>query len=300
MKRGFVMKRWFGFIAGIVLVIATGSIAQAAVPASTFSYDAAKPLAARVVRTWHEEKATLMEVNFASPSGGRIHADVVLPTGEGPHPGVLFVHWLGDLKTTNLTEFLPDAIALAGRGAVCVLVDTMWAKPGWFDKIRKPDHDYADSVKQVVDLRRALGFLEAQPGVDSRRIAYVGHDFGAMYGAVLSAFDQRPRWYVLMAGTKTFSEWYLLGSPPANKNAYVAQMRPLDPLSNLARSTARNFLFQFSLHDAYVPIASAQAFADAAPGERAVYFYSAGHSLRSKEIQTDRLDWIESRIFQTK
>jgi fermentation-respiration switch protein FrsA (DUF1100 family) len=300
MKWGCIVKRRFGVIAGIALAITAQSIAQAAVPASAFSYDAAKPLAVRVVRTWHEAKATLREVTVASPSGGQLHADIVLPAGGGRHPGVLFVHWLGDLKTTNLTEFLPDAVALAARGAVCVLVDAMWATPGWFDKIRKPEHDYADSIKQVIELRRGLDLLASQPGVDSNRIAYVGHDFGAMYGAVLGAYDRRPKWYVLMAGTKTFSEWFLLGSPPSNKNAYIAQMRPLDPLSNLARSTGRSFLFQFSLHDEYVPIASAQAFADAAPGERAVFFYSAGHSLLGKEIQTDRLDWIENRIFQTK
>ena len=41
------------------------------------------------------------------------------------------------------------------------------------------------------DLRRALDVLLAQPGVDPKRIAYVGHDFGAMYGAVLAGVDRR-------------------------------------------------------------------------------------------------------------
>lgn len=292
------MKQSFLSIAAVVLFFAVRSAAYAALPATTFSYDTSKPLAQRVVRTWREDKATLTEVTFDSPAGGRIHADVVRPDGRGPHPGLLFVHWLGDPKTTNLTEFIPDAVRLANHGAVCVLVDAMWAQPGWFDKLRKPDHDYADSIKQVVDLRRSLDLLEAQPGIDSQRIAYVGHDFGAMYGALLSAFDKRPRWYVFMAGTKTFSEWFLLGAPPANKGAYVDRMRPLDPVTNLAQSKARNFLFQFSLHDEYVPLAAARAFAEAAPGERGVFFYDAGHSLRGKEIQTDRLDWLEARIFE--
>jgi len=40
----------------------------------------------------------------------------------------------------------------------------------------------------------------AQPGVDPTRIAYVGHDFGAMYGCILLALDHRISYGVLMAG----------------------------------------------------------------------------------------------------
>ncbi len=36
--------------------------------------------------------------------------------GRGPHPAVLFVHWLGDPATTNHTEFEADARPLALLG----------------------------------------------------------------------------------------------------------------------------------------------------------------------------------------
>ncbi|MDQ6780919.1 MAG: hypothetical protein M3Z37_07195, partial [Candidatus Eremiobacteraeota bacterium] len=88
--------------------------------------------------------ASVREIRFASPRGGRIHAEIVAPL----HPaasqgGVLFVHWLGDAKTTDLTEFYPDALRLARHRIVSLLVDAQWAQPHWYEKIRSPRTDYA-------------------------------------------------------------------------------------------------------------------------------------------------------------
>jgi len=287
------------FVLAVFLVVAAAPVpARAVLPASTFSYDATAPLDVRIARSWREGTTTFEDVTFASPFSRRIHAQIVVPAGAGPRPGVLFVHWLGDPKTTNLTEFLPDARALAGRGIVSVLVDAMWAAPEWFDKGRSPDTDYADSIHQVVDLRRAIDLLLAQPDVDAQRIAYVGHDFGAMYGAVLSGVDARPKFYVLMAGTTSFSDWFLLGAQPKDKAAFVAQMRVLDPPDYLAAGTERKLMLQFSLHDQYVSMPAALRFAAAAPGECGLFFYDADHGLGRPEIATDRLDWLESRLLE--
>jgi dienelactone hydrolase len=283
-------------LAGFVILSASAAVAGNALPPSAFAYDASKPLDVRVARTWHEGALTYDDVTFASPSGNRIHAQIVLPAGEGMHPGVVFVHWLGDPKTTNLTEFLSDARALGTLGFASVLVDAQWAKPHWFEHGRRPGTDFAGSIRQVVDLRRAIDLLCAQPHVDSQRIAYVGHDFGAMYGAVLSGIDARPKAYVLMAGVPSFSQWFLLGAAPKDKAAYVAQMQPLDPPLYLTRATARKFLFQFALKDEYVPLTTAESFAAAAPGERGTYFYSSDHGLANAEVRKDRLLWLETRM----
>jgi dienelactone hydrolase len=273
------------------------ALAVANVQPSAFADDKSVPLDLRIAHSSHSGGALVEDVSFASPFGRRIRAEVVRAAGAGSHPGVLFVHWLGDPKTTNLTEFEPDARALAARGVTSVLVDAMWAAPDWFDKVRRPDTDYVESIRQVVDLRRSLDVLEAQPGVDPNRIAYVGHDFGAMYGALLSAVDARPKWYVLMAGTTSFVDWYLLGTAPKDKAAYAAQMHRLDPPAYLARSSARHFLFQFALKDPYVPVAAAERFAAAAPGERGVFFYEADHSLDKPAIAADRRAWLIERLF---
>jgi len=281
----------------IALSFLASVAAAATLPATSFSYNAAAPLDILVNSSRTSGSLVIRDVSFASPVRGRIHAEIIARAdAASSRPGVLFVHWLGDAATTNLTEFVPDATVLAKRGAVCALVDALWSAPDWFDKGRATATDYADSIRQVVDLRRALDVLAAQPGVDPKRIAYVGHDFGSMYGAVLSGVDKRPQWYVLMAGTTSFSDWYLLGAQPKDKAAYIAQMKPLDPTGYLSKSSARAFYFQFSNHDEYVPIATARAFAAAAGARGETHFYHAGHGLKGAVIQSDRLVWLESHL----
>ncbi len=82
--------------------------------ADDFAYDASAPLHA-VYGPVHKlgPNVTSRSLVFTAPSGHKVIGEVVCGIAPGPHPGVLFVHWLGDPKTTNHTEFEPDAIALA-------------------------------------------------------------------------------------------------------------------------------------------------------------------------------------------
>jgi predicted esterase len=281
-----------------VSALTTGAAASP-LAASAFAYDQHAPLDVRVAHRTTSASAIRQDVTFAAPGGGRVHAEIISPRkSAAPRAGVLFVHWLGDPKTTNFTEFEPDALALAKRGITSLLVDAMWAQPHWFMRVRSTDTDYRDSIAQVVNLRRALDVLQSQPGVDAQRIAYVGHDFGAMYGAVLSGVDLRPRYYVLMAGNPSFSEWFLLGKKPADIPAYQAQIAPLDPGAYLSRSKASAYLFQFSQKDEYIAPDKQLQFFAAAPLPKALYVYDADHSLNVPQAYADRLGWLLARLTQ--
>lgn len=115
-------------------------------------------------------------------------------------------------------------------------------------------------------------------------------------GAVRAGVDPRPRYFVLMAGVNSFSQWYLLGKKPADVAAYEGEMAPFAPTTWLARSTALGFLFQFSLRDRYVSAEQSAAFWQAAPLPRGVFYYKSDHSLEIAEAHTDRLAWLEGRL----
>lgn len=276
-----------------------------ALPAAAFAYESAAPLAVVVKSRSDSPRARTELVAFAGPDGARVTAEIVAPPVPGTRgPGVLFVHWLGDPKSTNHTEFEPDAYALAKRGVTSVLLDAWWSQAqygsrDWFGQVRSTGTDYANSIAEVKKLRRALDLLMAQPGVDRDRIAFVGHDFGAMYGALLAGVDPRPRWYVLMAGNPSFADWFLLGPKPADVPAYRAQMAALDPPAYLARSHASGYLFQYALEDRYIAPADEAAFFAAAPPPRAMYVYRATHALAVPEAFADRLTWLQTRLFET-
>lgn len=260
--------------------------------ASLFDYDRDAPLELRVLDTATENGAILRDITFAGVDGP-IKAYLVRPETAGTDSlaAILYVHWLGNPSTTNRTEFLHEAVALADRGIVSLLVDAMWSEPQWYQK-RVPEEDYARSLAQIKNLRRSLDVLLSQPGVDAQRVAFVGHDFGAMYGAVMGAIDGRPATYVLMAGTPHFIDWFLFARQPAEPDAYRAQLDPLDPIHFIPRLAPASVFFQFASNDDYVtPEAAARSYAAARPRKQSAT-YDARHDLQHPDAAADRIAWL--------
>jgi hypothetical protein len=234
--------------------------------------------------------ATLL---FGGPETPPTNSVLVAPPNPRKAPGVLWVHWLGEPATTNHTEFMSDAQELAKHGVVSLLIDMPWSQKGWFTGVRTPETDYAATIAQVMTLRRALDCLTAVPGVDATRIAYVGHDFGAMDGALLLAVDDRPQYAVLMAPTLSFWEWYLLGKQPADPAAYVARMSAFDLPGWLAQGKQKATLLQFAQNDEYVAQATGIAFRNAVPNrDRTLKAYKLDHSLEDPTAHDDRRAWL--------
>jgi dienelactone hydrolase len=230
---------------------------------------------------------------ISSPTGNSIVAEVIDGTSSKLHPGILFVHWLGTPKTTNRSEFEPDAVALARKGMTSLLIDAAWSRPNWFDGVgRRAAADAEMTRRQVIDLRSALDVLTAHKGVDNQRIAYVGHDFGAMFGALLAGTDARPRVFVLMAGTPSLADWYRFQKKLPEEERYRAAIAPYDTLAGLRASHAKAYFFQFSKRDDYIPRERAQAFAAAAPKPKTIVFYDADHSLAVPKVAADRRVWL--------
>jgi dienelactone hydrolase len=264
-------------------------LAIAALGPSVFDYDTRRPLDVRA-----EAKD---EISFVNAAGKRSSAYLIGPQKPAKGPGILFVHWYEpESKDSNRTQFLSQAQELAHEGATCLLIDTMWSKPDWFPT-RKPEDDYANSIQQVQELRRALDVLLSRSTVDPKRVAYVGHDFGAMYGAVLAGVDRRVHAWALEAGTTSFSSWFLLGAKlqGPERQAVVDKLAPLDPVLYIAHAAPSPILFQFGRKDSYVPEPRAQDFIAAAREPKSVLFYDAGHGLNQQAV-LDRQAWLRKTL----
>jgi dienelactone hydrolase len=282
------------FLLGAVLI--GGALSQA--PASLFDYDGKLPTELKETARRQESGALLREVTYTTLSGGSNAATVITPATPGRKlaPAILFVHWYGPpAPTSNRTQFVPDGVALARLGVTSLLIDTPWSEPTWFPS-RSRGEDYTRSVQQVRDLRRALDVLAAQPGVDHARMAYVGHDFGAMYGSIAAAVDPRVTHFVFMAGTASFTDWFLYG-PKLEADArekFVAQLAPLDPVKWVARLRGP-VLMQFADNDEHVSTARREQLAAAAPAGTDVRLYKAGHELNG-DATRERLAWLEKTL----
>ena len=256
-----------------------------------FSYDRAAPLDVREIKAEKRGETIVKDIDFAPvPGAPRVKAFILIPSGEGPFAGILWVHWLGE-KLSNREEFLEEALALAPRGAVSLLVDAMWADPNWYGT-RDPDEDYPASIRQVVELRRALDLLVGQRGVDPLRPGVVGHDYGGMYATYLAGVDQRPKTDVLAAVTPSLLDWAFFLKQPKSKVDYIRRMAELDITDFLRRAKGASFFLQFAKNDNYVSRAGSAVYFAAAPGVKERKYYDADHALAVPAVASDRSAWL--------
>ena len=148
----------------------------------------------------------------------------------------------------------------------------------------------------MLDLRRSLDVLLAQPAVDPARVAYVGHDYGAMYGSIVAGVDRRVKAVVLMTPTAHLSTWNLIVKSRPDPEAYAARMAIYDPAVYLPHATIAGLYLQFARSDKYVSEQDAQTIIEAAPEPKQVSWYDADHDLATDQVRADRLSWLVAQL----
>ncbi len=234
---------------------------------------------------------------FQTPFGYRRMAELFRPKGEGSFPAILYVHWYEpEAHDSNRSQFVEEAKEMARAGAVCLTVETLWSDPDFFLKRTQAD-DLQNSMEEVVNLRRFLDFLTGLPNVDSKRIAYVGHDFGGMYGVLAGSLDQRPSHYVIMAATPRFPDWYLYLPKLEGdaRKAFILQMSEIDPITHVPRLAPASVLFQFADNDPHVSKERAEEFFAMASEPKLMKWYEAGHGL-DVDATMDRKGWLKEQL----
>ena len=260
--------------------------------AALFRYDPAADLKVEEAGVEKQGTVSVHDIRFTPVPGAEpVKAYIVVPEGKGPFAGVLWVHWLGEPATTNRTQFLKEAVDLAPKGMVSLLVEGMWSAPDWYGK-RVPEQDYDHSIRQVVALRRAMDLLLSRPDVDKARVGYVGHDYGGMYGMMANGVDRRARTYVYIAVVPSLNDWAFFARQPVSKAAYLRQNAPLELTDYLRQVKNASTLFQFANKDVYVSRADTQVVMGAASTPKERRFYEADHGMTVPEAVADRDAWL--------
>ena len=243
------------------------------------------------------------DLTWKALDGSDVTAYLVRPEKAGPDccAGVLFVHWFAPPDpTSNRTQFLDEAKALARRGVISLLPSTFWSDAARY-RGRTWQTDVANSVAQARELRRAFVMLGRQPHVERSRMAIVGHDYGAMFGSMVAAVEPDVRAAVLVAGVPSLASWYEFGTStgvPAGDDlvkyrAELARIAPGHAVSLLKGPT----LFQFGTKDRYTPKDQYEAFvaASASPAKE-MKLYDAGHDMTLPQIREDRTAWLTRQL----
>lgn len=123
-----------------------------------------------------------MEVLHIPSSGVKINGIAYLAQGAGPHPtAVFFIGLPGNEKNLDLVQ----AVRRAGWNAITFFYRGSWGSPGSFRFAHCPQ-----------DAEAVLTYLRTQPvanslGIDTSRIAIVGHSMGGWVAVETAAHDHR-------------------------------------------------------------------------------------------------------------
>ena len=243
------------------------------------------------------DSAVVDDISWADHAGGEPVAAWLVRAAEAassPGPGILFWHWLDtEAADGNRDEFLAEARALAARGVVSLLPQGRFP---WSIDPSGSGADAAEVGREVARLRQGLDLLAERPDVDPSRLAVVGHDFGAMLAVLAAAEDPRVTALALIAPTPRWADWFLpFWRIEEDRIAYLAAMRPLDPVEVIGQVAPRPMLLQFGRRDFFIPLMAGLELRRAAGGEEAAELqaYDAEHDLHDPAALVDRTAFLE-------
>ncbi|MCY3410524.1 MAG: hypothetical protein INQ03_02700 [Candidatus Heimdallarchaeota archaeon] len=246
---------------------------------------------------------TLKTLSITNSMGGRIHLYLLIPEHKKPTPAVHFIHWLEtEAENSNKDEYLPMARELAQQGYTCILPDCFWSVDKY--KFKENPKAYTDNWwktdeskdielcrKQIIELCRVQDYLQSLD-IDIDRMILAAHDFGAMFGTILSTMGYNFKTFVFMAATARFSDWFRFGSKKTQEELepYIKSLDFLDPINHVANLPSPG-LFQFADDDFYVPVDRAKELHKAAGKDQEIKWYKAKHNMNDLAF-SDMHSWI--------
>lgn len=273
-----------------------------------FDYDPKQPLETKLTLLYERDGIGTYDLLYASPKGGMVTGYLVTPPGSGPFAGIVFGHW----GPGDRTEFLPEAALYARAGAISVMIDNPWNRPAPWRKpqgqgLGEAEKDRDSWINAVVDLRRAIDVLVARPGVDAARIGYVGHSYGAQWGAILSAVDDRVRAVALLGGVPDVDAILVENDDPdiaglrarhskEELDRYLDINRPFDGIRYVPHAKPTPLLFQFARHERFFGDLAMKRYAEAASEPKEVRWYDTGHDLNDLRALADRANWLAPKL----
>ncbi len=304
------MKPAWLSISAVILLAASVLAFQQSLPqemtyeeaAHLFDYDAKAPLAFQERSVEEVRGVKVHDVSYASPKGGSVPAYLVVPSGKGPFPAIIFVHW----GQGDRSEFLAESVMLARAGAESLLIEGVFNRPnGQGDDFAVPEKERADYIQLVTDIRRGVDLLQSRPEVDAKRIAYVGHSYGATWAGVLAAVEKRIKAHVVMGGLPTLAdfsagtfigEWVHKNYNQQQIEKYIATLAPIEPERFAGHAAPSTLFFQFAHHDRYITPKLAKEYWDAASQPKVQKWYYCSHEFNDPAALMDRDEFLRQHL----
>ncbi|HKD59101.1 MAG TPA: hypothetical protein VKB47_01510 [Terracidiphilus sp.] len=280
-----------------------------------WDYDKSAPLNLKQIGITDKESAKVYDITYSSPvgdrgaaagpNGGVVAAYLVVPSGKGPFPAVIYGHWcMPGSEKKNRTEFLDEALVLARSGVISLLPDHVSVRPGFVeDQSPLNAAQVAVEVQQDINLRRGADLLLSRKDVDPKRLAYVGHSCDAGSGGFLSGIDKRFKAFVLMAGSlsdevnakqKMFQD-YRQKVGPEKFDAFVTKYSWTDQGKYVSHAAPASMFLQYATDEPFITVAMANEYFALVSEPKQLKIYQAPHALNA-EATRDRIAFLAEQL----
>lgn len=280
-----------------------------------WDYDKNAPLNVKQAGVQNRDGVKVYDISFSSPvgdrgaavgpNGGVVTAYLVVPSGKGPFPAVIYGHWcMPGSEKKNRTEFLDEALVLAHSGVISLLPDHVSVHPGFVeDNTPLNDAQIAVEVQQNVNLRRGADLLLARKDADPKRLAYVGHSCDASAGGLLSGIDKRFKAFVIMAGdlsyevdakSKPFQE-YRQKIGPEKFDAFLGKYSWTDAGKYVSHAAPASVFLQYATDEPFMTVEMAKEYFAIVSEPKKFKVYQAPHALNA-EATRDRIVFLGEQL----
>lgn len=274
-----------------------------------YNYDRSMPLnvAEEVIRD--EGGYRIIKVYFDSVNGVRVPGLLSIPKKEGRVPCVVFLHGYGGSKD----DVASVAGLIAAEGYAIMAIDAVLhgerRKEGKELYSPKLTESVRGIIQTIIDLRRAVDYLETRPEIDKEKIGYVGGSMGGILGAIFIGVEPRIKAAVLLVAGGNMSlmvresqhytmptiRGYLQRENITYKELQVL-LDPIDPLHYIGNFSPKPVVFHLGKFDTIVPAEAGRQLYERAGQPKQVYWYDAGHSLPSDLVLARVLDFLDRNL----
>lgn len=271
------------------------------------AYDSSAPLNTRTISQQKEGSMETSETVFEGVNGIPVPLVSFYPADQksSPLPCVIFLHGIGQSK--SFLKIIAPYFTSRGYAITCFdqhtrgerKLDSDTSKAGKALAIRRR------AALTVMETRRLVDYLEADPKIANKRIYLVGASFGAMMGTIAASQEPRIAATALIYGG---GNWKLFGDSAmlrkeigswSDEAATIVDfiMAPADPVIHAPKLNSRPLLIQNGRQDTLIPESAAQALINAAGKQAEVIWYDSDHvGLDKKHVEVvlnDVLSWLD-------
>jgi len=280
---------------------------------SFYAYDGALPLNAEEKIIVDKDTYRVYKIYFDSVNEERVPALLSIPKKREKVPCIVFLHGYGGSKEDILSA--AELIAAEGYAIIAIDAEFHGERKEEGKELYSPNLNESRKgiIQTIIDLRRAVDYLETRPEIDKEKIGYVGGSMGGIFGAIFIGVEPRIKAAALLVAGGNMSLMIRKSkhhTMPAIRRYLEAEgisyeeiqrfLDPVDPINFIDKFSPRPVVFHLGKYDEIVPAEAGEQLYKKAKEPKNVYWYDSGHNLPLDLVLARVLDFMDKELLGKK